>query len=50
MARHKDLEWDFDQVLYLHNSARPLAAAPLRGEGQGEFPGFARECEGVCGQ
>lgn len=35
--------------LYLHRSARPLATAPLAGDGQGEFPYFATECEGACG-
>lgn len=37
------------QRIYLHRSARPLAIAALVGEGQGEFPQFARECEGACG-
>jgi hypothetical protein len=35
--------------LYLHDSAKPLDQATFRSEGQGEFPGFVRECEGACG-
>lgn len=37
------------QELYLHRSGKPLATVALRAEGQGEFPQFARECEGMCG-
>ena len=37
------------QLLYLHRSGKPLADVILKGEGNGEFPEFARECEGMCG-
>jgi hypothetical protein len=38
------------QTLYLHASARPLVQVAFKDRRlQGEFPGFSRECEGVCG-
>lgn len=37
------------ESLYVHRSAQPLATVILRNEGQGVFPYFALECEGMCG-
>ena len=39
----------FKQRIYIHPTARPLATVILRGEGQGIFPNFVHECEGVGG-
>ena len=39
---------NMDQRLYLHRSVKPLAEVDLEVR-QGEFPGFALECEGMCG-
>lgn len=36
------------QPIYLHRSGRPIDEVDLN-ESQLEFPGFVRECEGVCG-
>jgi len=36
------------QKLYLHRSALPIDEVNLN-ENQLEFPGFIRECEGMCG-
>src|SRR5262245_20512818 len=36
------------QKLYLHRSALPIEEVDLN-ENQLEFPGFVRECEGMCG-
>ena len=39
----------YQQRIFIHPTARPLATVTLRGEGQGAFPYFTQECEGVCG-
>mgnify|MGYP001605268056 CR=1 FL=1 len=48
-VRTQDLSKKFKQKIYIHPTARPLATVILRGEGQGVFPNFVQECEGVCG-
>lgn len=39
---------DMRQTMYVHRSCRPLEQVELN-ESQLEFPGFVKECEGVCG-